>query len=216
MSPAFQSKLLRVLQERTVLPLGTTTPVPVEFRLVAATNLNLRERVDAGAFREDLYYRIRVVHVTVPPLRERPEDVAPLAAHFLSKYAPRVPRASREAPVLSYAALDALEAHDWPGNVRELENCLQRALVLSGGDAIEPGHLDLEDQPSFLPRDPNLPYEESKAIAVREFQRRFVERALRRAEGNVTHAAEECGLTRAALQRIIKSVGVDRRRYVRE
>jgi len=127
-----------------------------------------------------------------------------------------VPRPTRDPPVLAYPALDALEAHDWPGNVRELENCLQRALVLSTGASIEPEHLAIEDERSSLVEpDPDLSYEESKNRAVREFQRRYVERALRRAEGNVTRAAEECGMTRAALQRILKSVGVDRKRFVK-
>ena len=207
MSPSFQSKLLRVLQERQVVPLGTSTAVPVEFRLVAATGQNLRDAMDKGTFREDLYYRMRVVTIDVPPLRERPADVAPLVAHFMSRFADNPPR-------LSVAALEEMQRYSWPGNVRELENCVQRALVLSGGREIAPEHLGLGDAgEAWQPAANDLKYEEGKQQAVRTFQRRFIERALSRSSGNVSQAARVCGLTRAALQRIMRSLGLDRESF---
>ena len=215
MSPSFQGKLLRVLQERTVVPLGTAEAVPVSFRLVAATSQNLRERIEKGEFREDLYYRLRVVTIDVPPLRERPRDIAPLAAHFLAKYASAA--LHERAPTPAPAALDDLRSYSWPGNVRELENCMQRALVLARGGVIGPEHLGLRDEvPAWaepVAADERLSYEEGKQRAVQEFQRRYIERALRDAHGNVSHAARVCGLTRAALQRIMKSLGFDRSQF---
>jgi DNA-binding NtrC family response regulator len=212
MSPSFQGKLLRVLQEKTVVPLGTTEPISVDFRLIAATSQSLRERIAAGEFREDLLYRLQVVTVDVPPLRGR-SDIAPLAAHFLARYAPL----AAGNPTFSERALAELEAHPWPGNVRELENCVQRAVVLCDGGVIEPAHLGLEDDERWrqVPAEAGeVSYEEAKQRAVREFQRRFVERALSEAGGNVSQAARLCGLTRAALQRIMRSLGLERARYV--
>ena len=215
MSPAFQGKLLRVLQEKTVISLGTTTAMPVDFRLIAATSHNLVERIERGEFREDLYYRLRVVTIDIPPLRERPGDIAPLAEHFLAKYAAQVPaRAGR--PVRIFAsALEEMQRHSWKGNVRELENSIQRALVLSRGEEILAGHLGLGDDagPWSLPGMEALSYEEGKQEALKHFRSRFIERALLNTKGNVTHAAEKCGLTRAAFQRIMRSLGLDRNQF---
>ncbi len=215
MSPAFQGKLLRVLQEKMVIPLGTAIPVPVEFRLVAATSRNLMERIEAGEFREDLYYRLRVVTIEVPPLRERAGDIIPLAAYFLNKYSGQVSDGSGGRPSLAAGALEELKGHPWKGNVRELENCIQRALVLSAGGEIQAIHLGLgeDEDPWSLPGPEVVNYEEGKQEAMALFQRRFIEKALTRTGGNVTHAAEKCGLTRAAFQRIMRSLGLDRTRF---
>ncbi len=136
-----QVKLLRVLQEKKVRPLGSAEERAVEFRLICATNRDLRAAVKAGQFREDLFYRINVIHVEAPPLRERPGDIPLIAHHFLKKFAPLAPR-----PVYGFtaAALQSLEQHSWPGNVRELENVIERAMVLSQGDEIGAGDLALE------------------------------------------------------------------------
>ena len=180
MSPAFQGKLLRVLQEKTVIPLGTAEAEPVEFRLVAATSRNLLERIEAGEFREDLYYRLRVVTIDIPPLRERPGDIAPLAEHFLAKYADQVASHTGRRPRLSAGAVDELKTHPWKGNVRELENCIQRALVLGNGEEILAGHLGLGDDegPWSVPGLETISYEEGKQEALKIFKRRFIERAL--------------------------------------
>ncbi len=216
MSPAFQGKLLRVLQERTVVPLGTSRSVPVDFRLVAATSRSLRDGIAEATFREDLYYRLRVVTIHIPPLRERRDDIVPLATHFLSKYAGGIPSAAGVTPLLAPAAIEELHRREWPGHVRELENSMQRALVLSGGLEIRPEHLGLDDEEGGVPgrSAADLSYEEGKHRAVQRFQRRYVENALQRAGGNVTRAAQVCGLTRAALQRIMRSLGLERARFV--
>jgi DNA-binding NtrC family response regulator len=216
MSPAFQGKLLRVLQERTVIPLGSSTAIPVDFRLIAATGKNLQDRIKAGEFREDLYYRLRVVTIDLPRLKDRPGDIVPLAEHFLVKYAGQVATPGGRVPRLSADALAALKRHEWKGNVRELENCIQRGLVLSGGNEIQASHLRLDDDagPWALPELSALSYEEGKQEALRIFQLRFIERALSQTGGNVTHAADRCGLTRAAFQRIMRALEVDRDRFL--
>jgi two-component system NtrC family response regulator len=226
MSTAFQAKLLRVLQEKTVVPLGTTQTHPVDFRLIAATSCNLHERIEQGTFREDLYYRLRVVTVDLPPLRERPDDIAALATHFLAKYAPQVQPVPSQSegpihsapPRLSAGVVEELMRHPWPGNVRELENCMQRALVLSRGHEIRAFHLGLTDEEAAWPpiMDSSLSYEEAKHRAVEHFQRLHIERALARSEGNITRAAEAVGLTRAAFQRIVRSLNVDRSSFVQD
>ena len=159
-----------------------------------------------GEFHEDLYYRLQVFTLEVPPLRERPNDIQPLAAHFLSKYA-------EGSATLSEGAVAALASHGWPGNVRELENSIQRALVLSGGRPIAAADLGLGESESRVVIDANLTYEEGKKRTVEQFQRRFIERALSECDGNVTAAARECGLTRAALQRIMRTLGLDRNHF---
>ncbi len=216
MSLGFQGKLLRVLQERTVVPLGTSTAVPVSFRLVAATAQDLKARIASGEFREDLYYRLHVVGIEVPPLRERPEDIVALASHFMAKYADQVPALKGRALALSAEALLVLRNHAWPGNVRELENCIQRALVVSDGGVIEAQHLGLGATHGLPSREASpASYDEAKQQAVKSFQRQYVERALARAEGNVTRAAEACGMTRAALQRIMRALEIDRASFTK-
>ncbi len=180
MSPAFQSKLLRVLQERTIVPLGSSTSMPVDFRLVTATNRSLREGIADGSFREDLYYRLRVVTIDIPPLRERSQDIVLLASHFLALYASQVVGDTRATPTLSSGAINELLRHSWPGNVRELENCMQRALILSRGDEIAAIHLGLheEDSPWNRAQNETLSYQEGKEEALLAFRRSFIARAL--------------------------------------
>jgi len=213
MSMPFQAKLLRVLQEKQVTPLGGSRTVPVDFRLVTATAQPLHQRMREGAFREDLYYRLNVVTVEVPPLRARPLDIALLASHFVSKYVDEVP-ALRTCPItFTASALAALRAHAWPGNVRELENCIQRALVAAADGEIRPEHLGLGEPSAGSAVEPGLSYEDAKQLAVRDFQRVYVERALREAQGNITQAARACGMTRAALQRILRALDIDRETF---
>ncbi len=217
MSPAFQAKLLRVLQERAVIPLGSSKAQPVDFRLVASTNRSLRQRIDEGLFLEDLYYRLEVVPITVPPLRERPDDVVPLAAHFVARYAGDAGFAPDEPPGLTAGAPDALEEHRWPGNVRELENCIRRALIRCRGRDIRARHLGLGAESGGEPGDEapeGLSYEEGKRRTLEAYRRRIVKRSLRATRGNVSRAAATCGLTRAAFQRIMRSLGIDRRQFL--
>lgn len=214
MSIAFQDKLLRVLQERTVTPLGTATSVHADFRLVAATSRDLKELARRNEFRLDLLFRLNVVTLRVPPLRERPEDITALAVHFLGRYARKLGVA--ETPCFGDDTLRELHAYEWPGNVRELENSIQRALILSRGGKIRAHHLGLQDTSAAwaAPLDSSLSYDEEKKRAVQQFQRHFIQEAMRRTDGNVTHAAESCGLTRAALQRIMRSLGLERESFL--
>jgi two-component system NtrC family response regulator len=188
-----QAKILRALQERTVDPVGGNKPVPVDARIIAATNRDLERAVKEGAFREDLFYRLSVVTLHMPPLRERREDILLLAEHFLKKF-------SRGASVpVDAGALAALTAYGWPGNVRELENMMERAFVLKRGDGITLA--DLPDKISKGGGSPsdiilNLPEE---GISLEELERTLISRALEKHKGNQTRAAEYLGITRPTL-----------------
>ncbi len=213
MSPAFQGKLLRVLQEKVVRPLGSPQDVRVDFRLVAATNRDLEQMIRRETFREDLFYRLGVVKVFIPALRDRPEDIPALALHFLARGAQDFLGPGEPVPELSPAALEALQKHSWPGNVRELENTIQRSLIVCGEGRILPHHLGLhggEDPPGKA-----LDYESGKQAAIQRFQQDFVERALKASRGNVSQAATACGLTRSALQKIMRQLGLERSAYRR-
>jgi len=211
MSASFQGKLLRVLQERVVRPLGGSKDIPVDFRLISATNRDLEAMFVSGDFRDDLFYRLGVVRIHVPPLRERPADVSLLAHHFLENAARVSLGPDAATPRLSPEAEQLLAAHRWKGNVRELENAMQRAVITCTGDSVEPWHLGLDggDRWHRAP-EPDLDYRAGKQRAVDEFQREFVQRALEKAGGNVSRAAGACGLTRAALQRILRQHGIER------
>jgi transcriptional regulator with GAF, ATPase, and Fis domain len=139
LSPPLQAKILRVIEERRFERVGSNTPLQVDVRLVAATNKNLRAAVAAARFREDLYFRLSVLPITVPALRERASDIPVLAQHFIERFS----RELKKRVSLSPAALDALLAYPWPGNVRELQNCLERSVILAEGETIQPAHLQL-------------------------------------------------------------------------
>jgi two-component system response regulator FlrC len=179
-----QSKLLRVLQEYEVDRVGGTAPVPVDVRIVATTNRRLRELVDRGHFREDLYYRLMVVPFVVPPLRERRGDVEVLAEHFLRRFAAGRPL------VLSPAAREWLRTRAWPGNIRELEHTLERAALLARGTTIEP--TDLEDRDPLPPR---LALGSLAGLTLREMERRLILDTLKRTNDNRTHAARLLGIS---------------------
>lgn len=218
MSLAFQAKLLRVLQEKVVRPLGTAKDEPVDFRLVAAANRDLAQLVAQGNFREDLYYRLRVVSIALPPLRERVADIPALAAHFLRKASRACFGEGQPLPQLTPAALDALCSAPWPGNIRQLENTIQRAVVVCQGTRIMPHHLALgETAPGETPPRPEIvearSYEDEKKATLERFQRQFIARALERTHGNVSRASESCGLTRAAFQKIMRSLAIDRAEF---
>jgi DNA-binding NtrC family response regulator len=191
-----QAKLLRALQEREIRRVGGTEWIPVDARLIAATHRDLRARVAAGEFREDLYYRLNVVTVHLPPLRERLDDVVLLAGHFVEKFA-----AARGEPVpaLSPGMVERLRAHPWPGNVRELENVLERAVTLATGPVLRPEDLALEGAPP--PTDgPALP---ARGMSLEAVKRWYVHRALEEAGGNKQRAAEMLGVDRRTLYRLL-------------
>jgi DNA-binding NtrC family response regulator len=177
-----QPKLLRVLETGRLLPVGDDTERESDFRLVSATNRDLEEEISAGGFRLDLYYRIAVVTIEVPPLRERPEDLLPLARSVLSSTAPGPKQ-------ISPAAESLLLAHSWPGNVRELRNAMQRAAILAPGERILPEHLP----PSLLKGEP------AAGGTLEEIEWRAIREALERCDGNRTQAAKELGISRRKL-----------------
>jgi len=199
-----QAKLLRVLQDREFQRVGGTRTVSVNIRIIAATNRDLRQAVRTGQFREDLYFRLNVITLTLPPLRERRSDIAPLARFFLERHAID---AKRPGMALSAESFDALTRYAWPGNIRELDNVIARAVVLNAKDMIEPDMLALLSEDAGLRsgvddslRYLNLPYHES----MEEHSRHLISRALEMAEGNQTKAAAFLRLQRSYLARLIK------------
>jgi two-component system response regulator AtoC len=204
-----QVKLLRALQEEEVRPVGENRPVRVDVRVVAATARDLARDVEAGQFREDLYWRLNVVGVRLPPLRERAEDVEPLARHFLSRFAPLRP----ELPALELApeALEALRAHRWPGNVRELQHALERAVVLAEGAVIREEDLPDPVRAPARPAAAPAPAGDDLSVkrAIRAVEERLIREALARTGGNKSRAAELLDLSYRALLYKIKDYGVE-------
>ncbi len=202
---ALQAKLLRVLQDREFQRVGGSKTVSVNIRIIAATNKDLRQAVKTGRFREDLYFRLNVVTLTLPPLRERQGDVPALAHFFLERHTRDT---KRPGMVLSTAAVDALTRYPWPGNIRELDNVIARAVVLSPKDTIEPDMLALLPDDADLRQHADdalqpyldLPYHES----MEQHSRYIITRAMERAEGNQTKAAESLKLQRTYLARLLK------------
>jgi len=202
-----QGKLLRALQEREVTPIGATEPIAVDVRIVAATNVEHQRLLREGTLRRDLYYRLAVVRILVPPLRQRVEDIPLLASLFLERVAPK----GTEPRKLTPAAQRLLFSYDWPGNVRELQNVIERAALMSTSDEIGPREIVLEsdDLDWQLEDEDELAYEEAKRRVLERFQRRYVERAMAQTKHNVAAAARRAGITRAALHRIIKRLELD-------
>jgi DNA-binding NtrC family response regulator len=205
MPPATQAKVLRVLQERRFERLGGTTPIEVDVRIVAATHRNLEAEVAAGRFRDDLYYRLRVVEIALPPLRERREDVPTLSQRLLAQVAERHGRAPKS---LTPAALAALARHSWPGNVRELRNALERAAVLCEGDAIDASDLPLDAAAQLPLDDPSVSFSDAKRRATEEFERAYLLRALRAHDGNISRTADAIGMVRQSLQQKMRELGL--------
>jgi two-component system NtrC family response regulator len=203
-APSLQVKLLRVLQERAFERVGGGITINTDVRLVAATNRDLAQAVETGRFREDLYYRLNVVRLELPPLRERKEDLPSLVAHFVRKYALEM---GRPAPEIAPEAMRSLYEHAWPGNVRELENALERAVILAG-EKIQPGDLPFEVRPSAESGQTPLPLNLSLNDAVDDLERRMIMRALKEANSVAAHAAEALGLTKSNLAYKMKKFGL--------
>jgi DNA-binding NtrC family response regulator len=200
---ATQVKLLRVLQEREFERLGGTKTLKVDVRLIAATNRDLRAALEEGSFREDLYYRLNVVAIDIPPLREHKEDIPDLARFFLERFA----REANEAPKeLTPAALGLLVDYHWPGNVRELENILQRAVTFSGGKTLDAADIRFDPATSRPVADaaPVLP----EGMTLERWEVEIIREALRRANGNKSQAARSLGLSRNALRYRLSRMGV--------
>jgi DNA-binding NtrC family response regulator len=207
-----QAKLLRALEERRITRIGGTRSVPVNVRVIAATHRPLERMAAEGSFREDLLYRLRVIELHLPPLRERREDIPAIAIHFLADFAARYGRPVR---ALSNAARGVLLAHDWPGNVRELRNAIERAVVLAEGESIESGDLPPGlDARAALPLRPadaalaGLTWAEARARAMDAWERDFLAAALERQGGNVSRTAQVLGLHRQSLQKRLRQIGL--------
>ena len=200
-SPKIQVELLRVLEEKKVTRLGGSATVEADFRLVTATNRNLRREVEEGRFREDLYYRINVFGIHVPPLRERREDIRDLVLHFAQRFAQQM---NRPVPSLTAAALQRLEQHDWPGNVRELSNAIERALVVQRGPAIDVGDLPI-DSPDQSRR-ASVSSDRSLAAVERD----HVASVLEEVSWNISEASRVLRVDRGTVYNKIKQYGLSR------
>ncbi len=212
MSLATQVKLLRVLQEGEIMRVGSSESRRVDVRTIAATNVDLSEATRGKRFREDLFYRLNVIPIRLPPLRERREDIPLLAHHFLAKYAQRSRKAVH---AIATSAMDALQAYRWPGNVRELENVIEAAVVLARGEEIDVTDLSHElrlrakGAPAVAVSGPSSgaridePFARAKSLAVSEFERSYVTGMLDRTNGNISEAARRAGLDRSNFRRVM-------------
>jgi sigma-54-specific transcriptional regulator len=217
-----QVKLLRVLQEREIVRIGSRKPTPIDVRLIAATNVNLEEAVQAGRFREDLYYRINVVPIQLAPLRERPGDILPLVRHFLSIYKDRL---HTRVPELHPDALNLLHAYPWPGNIRELENTIHRALLVCDGSVLRPSHLNLpliqsgnplraENAANSASDTPQLEniftqlFEQGHEELHELVQRKLILQAYEHSRQNQVQAAKLLGISRNVMRTQLKHFGV--------
>lgn len=204
---ALQTKLLRVLQEREIRPVGSSASTLVDVRIIASTNRALEERIKHGLFREDLFYRLNVLTIHTPPLRERRDDIPLLADHFVAATCREL---SSPVKRISPGALACLAGREWPGNVRELQNYIRRLVVFCPGDTIDTAHLRLVDGttcPTTAETPSLVPYKEAKGAVVEDFTRRYVEGLLRQTGGNISEAARLSGIERVSLQKILRRLG---------
>jgi DNA-binding NtrC family response regulator len=199
---SMQVKLLRVLQEKTLIRVGGTSEIPVDIRILAATNKDLKREVERGAFRQDLYYRINVVSLHVPTLAERKDDIPLLCRHFLERFAAAQ---GKEIPKISPAVMEILMAYEFPGNIRELENIMERAVTLCAGPTIELAHLPLDfQQPQFLMHR----HHKREFLTLEENEKEYLDWIIKQAGGNKTKAAEILGIDRVSLWRKMKRFGL--------
>ncbi|HEU0146815.1 MAG TPA: sigma-54 dependent transcriptional regulator [Bradyrhizobium sp.] len=197
-----QAKILRALQERVITPVGGK-PVRVAARVVAATHRDLAKRVASGEFREDLYYRLNVVPIELPPLRDRPDDIVPLAEHFLT-----LASAGRPKPQLAGSAIEMLRQHSWPGNVRELRNVIERACVLTRSPVITADDLDLDQDANSVQHGEGLATSSDLPAAIAQLEERMIRRALDASAGNRTEAARQLNINRQLLYTKMQRYGI--------
>ena len=203
MSLSMQAKLLRVLQDRTFFRVGGTTEIPVDIRILAATNKELKQEVDRGTFRQDLYYRLDVITVEVPSLSERKDDIPLLSQHFLEKYSQLQ---GKQVEKISPEVMDILMNYAFPGNVRELENIIERGVTLADGSTMEVKHLpaDLREQRFDIQRRPK-----TELLTLEENEKEYIDWVLTQVNGNKTRAAEILGIDRVSLWRKLKRYGME-------
>jgi len=209
-SPVLQAKLLRVLQEKEIKPLGDTRTHKVDVRVIASTNQNLKEKIASGQFREDLYYRLNVVSIHTPSLREISTDIPLIANHFLSFYCSEFGIVQKR---FSEDALKILVSRRWHGNVRELQNEIRRAVIFSRGDTINPEDFSCESLKAICPEDTmsiicNLEYKEARRSILEKFNVQYITHLLKDSEGNVSLAAKKACIERQSLQHLMKKYGI--------
>jgi DNA-binding NtrC family response regulator len=208
-----QAKLLRVLQEREFRRLGGARLVRSDFRLITATNVDLAASVQHRSFREDLFHRLKVVELHLPPLRERREDIALLVSYFITRKRQRLRRSVCR---VTHAALDQLCSYDWPGNVRELENVVETAMLECDGESIEPVHLRFAggvSPPGLPPQDLEVTFREARQHAMEAFERLYLLGQLRRFRGRIMDVAHHAGVTTKHVRELMKRHGIDRRDF---
>jgi DNA-binding NtrC family response regulator len=208
-SPTLQTKLLRVLQEKEIRPLGQTSTLKVDVRIIASTNQYLERRIRENLFREDLFYRLNVVSLRLPPLRERPEDIPLLVQHFLERYCKEFHKPLK---TISTALMSRFMSHYWKGNVRELENVVSRCVLLAPGEEVRLEDIDWSSSPDkdclVSSEVIALTYKDAKTRVLEQFHREYLTGLLSRHNGNVTRAARDCGLERQSLQQVMRRYGM--------
>lgn len=213
-SPVMQVKLLRVLQEKEIQRVGGNDTIPVDVRILATTNRDLEQAMAEGGFRSDLFYRLNVVRIHLPPLRERMEDVPLLAEHFLKTFAEK---SGRRRLQLTPSALDQLLAYAWPGNVRELGNVIERAAAMAQGDSIAsldiPRFTQAPDAAANSCFRLDLPFKEGRARVIADYERAYLTEALRRFRGNIAQCAQYCGVDNKTFYRKLQEYDLDKRDF---
>ena len=213
-SPIMQVKLLRVLQEKEIQRVGGNETIQVDVRILATTNRDLEQAIAAGSFRSDLFYRLNVVRIHLPPLRDRMEDVPLLARHFLAQFAQKSGRRPLD---ISGAAMDQLLSYPWPGNVRELANVMERAAAMAQGDTL--GAVELPRPPVPVPQMPgnplplDLPFKEGRARVLADYERAYLTECLTRFLGNIARCAEYCGVDNKTFYRKMQEYDLDKREF---
>jgi DNA-binding NtrC family response regulator len=214
-SPTMQTKLLRVLQEKEIKPLGDTKSVYVDVRIIASTNRNLKEKIKKGEFREDFFYRLNVLPIKLPPLRERREDIPLIANHLLEKHSAELNKPLKK---VSPELMEIFQNKPWEGNVRELENAVIQGILFSRSDEITPEDVGMKQgapMAAVSEKDlvQDLPYKKAKEETLRRFNHAYIGDLLSRSKGNVTQAAKLCGLERQALQQVMRRYGIKADRF---
>jgi DNA-binding NtrC family response regulator len=214
-TPTIQTKLLRVLQEKEFKPLGDSRPIQVDVRIIASTNQPLAEKIKSGEFREDFFYRLNVLPIKLPPLREHAEDIPLIANHLLEKNCIRLNKPPKQ---LSPELMEIFIASRWEGNVREMENKIMQGILFSAGDKITPKDVGIGRKPTaaaLMEINPclDLPYKEAKECNLKSFNAAYIGHLLTMSQGNVTQAAKACGLERQALQQIMRRYGITAEPY---
>ena len=208
-SPTIQTKLLRVLQEKEIKPLGSTKSISIDARIIASTNQKLEEKIKHGEFRDDFFYRLNVLPIKLPPLRDHIEDIPLIVNHLLEKHCDQMDMPLK---TVSTELMDIFVKRHWEGNVRELENVIMQGILFSTADEIRPEHVELEDKESTSIDHSNsfygLPYKEAKENTLLRFNQDYFSRLLTENKGNVTQAARQCGLERQSLQQIMRRYGI--------